>query len=67
MNIFERIRDTAVELELKWGMRAYVVIACAGFKDEHVQFYHPKHLEMPAFVMNTETGEIEEHPCSPLC
>ena len=63
--LYKAIRRIATNLEEEWGMRPYIMIAYTGGADEHIQFYHPQHLSMPAFIIDPK-GVFEEHPDSPL-
>ena len=56
---------TLHELAMKWGMPPIVLSSCAGGTDEHLQIYHPEHLEMPCYVV-FPTGVMEEHPDAPF-
>jgi hypothetical protein len=63
----EILRTTLIGLELTWGTRPIVILACAGYADEHWQIYHPDELlsdnpePMPHLTINIE-GRVEYHP-----
>jgi hypothetical protein len=59
------MRRIATNLEAEWGTRPFIIIACIGGTDEHIQFYHPSYLSMPAFIIDPK-GVFEEHPDNPL-
>lgn len=60
-----KIIESSIQLERKWGIRPFIAVANAGYSDEHVQFYHPADLKieeaMPRYVLYKGTG-LEAHP-----
>ena len=58
------LRSVVMDCEAVWHTRPFVVLACAGYSDEHWQVYHPDFLEMPVYTIDT-TGSIELHPDAP--
>ena len=63
--LYKAMRRIATNLEAEWGTRPFIIIACIGGTDEHIQFYHPSYLSMPAFIIDPK-GVFEEHPDNPL-
>ena len=59
--------DTATiqDIERQWGTRPRLVLACAGYSDQHWQIWHPTHNSAPAYVVGSD-GILVRHPDSPI-
>lgn len=60
------LRSIIHALELEWGCRPFVVLACQGGADEHWQIFHAddeltEDGLMPRYVIGLD-GKVEVHP-----
>lgn len=60
----EILRTTLIGLETAWHKRPIVILACAGYADEHWQIYHPDDFinpePVPYITIDIE-GRVEYH------
>jgi hypothetical protein len=55
------LRNVIEECEKKWATRPRVVLACAGFDDEHWQVFHPEDMVNPAYTIDKDAIAYEHY------